>query len=653
MPQALTFENYFLEGEEGRVRLKVVPLVDGLVLDADERYAFDFVLLPAARAGGWADVYLFTCDTCGDPGCARIEDAIRLEVSLGHTTWAIPESFRSQLNPAFHGKGPLKLTFDDNAYSAELVRVMDAIRQESRRLGRNVDLIPWKWGNDEPAPDLQTHIDKLILRRKWLEWRNRVWGALDDMHLELEFPSGYVHAITVECLANLVVGKGPATPWTEQVGHEIEADVAPRLKAGLESVEALAKTLGWPAVLREGFRADRNPEDVELSELERQTGWPQAKLSLTTHAQRYPPVDGRRPSHRPLDACPHPALLARQRSPKRPSCRLARQSAVKGAAMHVLHSVAWRSWRLLAASILAFNALHLAVAQPRGGETVSFEVTEASGAPRKLQGVLYKATGAPKGAVVLVHGSSGWTDHREGHYGRALSERGYTVLAIDTFGPRGISNTGENQSQLTTLQQTRDAFAARRFLVEQSHLPARIAVMGFSRGGLVALYAADRTYLPEQSDRFAVAIPFYPSCSARPREPKPASVVFMALGERDDYTGVKPCEELAKDYANAGGKIEVKVYAGASHGFDGDPANTRLFRASTVENYMDCAVVVEPDGRYALGGKYFSEANYEELLGEMRKGCVKKGASFWTNTAQKEAATRDVLGFLDARLTGN
>jgi dienelactone hydrolase len=41
-----------------------------------------------------------------------------------------------------------------------------------------------------------------------------------------------------------------------------------------------------------------------------------------------------------------------------------------------------------------------------------------------------------------------------------------------------------------------------------------------------------------------------------------------------------PCEELAREYANAGGRIEVKVYPGASHGFDGDPANTRLFRLS-------------------------------------------------------------------------
>jgi hypothetical protein len=68
---------------------------------------------------------------------------------------------------------------------------------------------------------------------------------------------------------------------------------------------------------------------------------------------------------------------------------------------------------------------------------------------------------------------------------------------------------------------------------------------------------------------------------------------------------------------------------------------------------MDCTVLVDPDGRYAFGGRHFVEAEYESLLGEMRKSCMKKGASSWTNTAQKDAATRDVLVFPAARLAGN
>lgn len=70
-----------------------------------------------------------------------------------------------------------------------------------------------------------------------------------------------------------------------------------------------------------------------------------------------------------------------------------------------------------------------------------------------------------------------------------------------------------------------------------------------------------------------------------------AGVVFTVLGKRTTTPAWRP--------ANAGGKIDVKVYAGATHGFDGDPAPTRRFRIATVENGIDGEVFAEPDGRFA------------------------------------------------------
>lgn len=293
-------------------------------------------------------------------------------------------------------------------------------------------------------------------------------------------------------------------------------------------------------------------------------------------------------------------------------------------------------------------------AQPQGGTPVTFSSPSPGGASTALRGVLYKPAAEPIGAVVLVHGSGGWNDHREGHYGRALSAAGYVALAIDSFGPRGITDTVEDQSRISALQMTRDAFAARRFLIEQNassspSLAQRIAVVGFSKGGAAALYAADGTFLPAQKERFAVAAPFYPSCTYRPRQPKPASAVFMALGEKDDYTGVKPCQDFAAKFQAAGGKILVKVYPGASHAFDGNPANTRLFRLGNAENFMDCLVQVEPDGQQTFGGKTYA-ATDPALLEEMRRSCVKKGASIWSNPGQREVATRDLIEFLGANL---
>lgn len=303
---------------------------------------------------------------------------------------------------------------------------------------------------------------------------------------------------------------------------------------------------------------------------------------------------------------------------------------------------------LIGALAIAFLSIFptVARAQPSGGSAVSFTTQDAKGNKLTLAGHLWIPPGPAKGAVVLVHGSGGWSDHREGHYGRALSAAGYAALALDAFGPRGIRQTMEDQAQISTLQMTRDAFSARLFLLERGFAADRMAIMGFSKGGAVALYAADRNFLPEQADRFTVAIPFYPGCGTRPRVPKPVSVVFIALGEKDDYTGIKPCQEIADDLSKAGGKVSVKIYPGAAHGFDGNPGNTAKFYLRFAENYMDCVSFLEEDGQYSYAGKRYAP-NDSTIRESMRKSCVRKGASVWTNTRQKEAATRDAIDFLN------
>jgi len=285
-------------------------------------------------------------------------------------------------------------------------------------------------------------------------------------------------------------------------------------------------------------------------------------------------------------------------------------------------------------------------AQPQGGAQVSIESQDASGTHILLNAMLWTPPGTAKGAVVLVHGSSGWTDYTVGHYGRALSAAGYAALAFDAFGARGVGSTGNDQTQVTAMQMTRDAYAARQFLLGRGFKSDRLGVMGFSKGGLAAMQAADRNFVPEQTERFEVAIPFYPGCPVHPRVPKPVSKVFMGLGEKDDYTGVKPCQDLAEDYRRAGGTITVKVYPDASHGFDGNPENTRMIQFRTVENFMGCVVFLEEDGQVVQDGKRYRPDD-AALVVELRKTCVTKGASMWTNQTQKAAATHDVIDFLD------
>ncbi len=99
----------------------------------------------------------------------------------------------------------------------------------------------------------------------------------------------------------------------------------------------------------------------------------------------------------------------------------------------------------------------------------------------------------------------------------------------------------------------------------------------------------------------------------------------------------------------AGGNATLKVYPGAGHAFDGDPDLTRLTRLRRAENFSACRVLLEPDGRLEYRGTHYA-AGDRALMADMRRSCMTRGATVWTNPAQKAAATRDAIDFLDRTL---
>ena len=67
-----------------------------------------------------------------------------------------------------------------------------------------------------------------------------------------------------------------------------------------------------------------------------------------------------------------------------------------------------------------------------------------------------------------------------------------------------------------------------------------------------------------------------------------------------------------------------------------------------METFVDCTVLVEPDGRSSYVGKTFAESDTKGLIEEMRKSCIKRGGSGWTNLTQKANVTLDLIEFLDS-----
>jgi dienelactone hydrolase len=236
-----------------------------------------------------------------------------------------------------------------------------------------------------------------------------------------------------------------------------------------------------------------------------------------------------------------------------------------------------------------------------------------------------KAT-TPMPAMVIAHGSGGVSHEREFWWADHLNDIGVAALVVDSFTPRNIRETATDQTQLSTAANAADALGALRLLATHPKLDAkRIGVIGFSKGGQVALYTAlepFRRAIIDDQTRFAAHAPLYPGCNSwQVSDQVTGAPILMLLGGQDNYTPPAPCQEYAQWFKSRNTDVTVIVYPNAFHRFD---SVRPPVQAKNVVTGVGCNFNADLD-RFVVTIRATGE-DVTRTIGNDMRTCVGKGA---------------------------
>ena len=182
-------------------------------------------------------------------------------------------------------------------------------------------------------------------------------------------------------------------------------------------------------------------------------------------------------------------------------------------------------------------------------------------------------------AVLILHGANG-VDGRGAFYAAALQEAGIATLEITMFPPGRSPRAGLKATMP-------HAAAALTWLAAQPTVDGdRLGVMGFSYGGMMAVYLASELVqerLGKEVPAPAAFAPLYPVCSeiakrvVSPQHPfyntylrMRAVPMLIQVGTYDALEeGERPCDPLISTWPTAARELTtVRYFEAATHAFD-------------------------------------------------------------------------------------
>ncbi|MFB9268532.1 dienelactone hydrolase family protein [Bradyrhizobium erythrophlei] len=203
--------------------------------------------------------------------------------------------------------------------------------------------------------------------------------------------------------------------------------------------------------------------------------------------------------------------------------------------------------------------------------------------------------------IVLQHGSAGMAPNVE-MWTRELNKIGVSTFALDGFTGRGLTDVNTDQALLGRLNFILDIYRALDVLANHPSVdPARIALMGFSRGGQATLYASLKRFhrlWNKSGVEFAACVPFYPDCMTT--FVSDTDVVGRPIrifgGTQDDYNPIATCKAYVERLRAAGADVELTEYPNATHAFDNPLGAQPAMLQPGFQSVRNCKIQEEADG---------------------------------------------------------
>jgi len=176
-------------------------------------------------------------------------------------------------------------------------------------------------------------------------------------------------------------------------------------------------------------------------------------------------------------------------------------------------------------------------------------------------------------AVAIFHGCGG-PGQNTARMAGLLASWGYAAMVVDSFSARGLKDVcGRNwPTQKDAEARAHDIDATLTWLGQQSYVdPKRLAYMGYSYGGGVAMLRALSARPDAAPSPARAVILVYPDCAlADPLGPRLAvrQPTLFAMAALDDWTPVSQCKAVMERIAQGRDLVETRIYEGAHHSFD-------------------------------------------------------------------------------------